>query len=62
MAFSRIGEQGRGLGLENDVEKRHISNSLQFAEHFVRRATKEMIGLFPEIKDITLISDNPICK
>ena len=48
LGFYRTGEGDRGRGLENEVEKGYIEWALTSAKFFVRRASKEMIKLFPD--------------
>lgn len=47
LSFYRMADQDRGRGLENSVEKSYIAAYITFAEKFIRRATAEMIVLFP---------------
>jgi hypothetical protein len=48
LGFYRTGEDNRGRGLENRVEKNYICSMLSIARFFVRRATREMVELFPD--------------
>ena len=48
LGFYRTGEKNRGRGLENGVEKGYIEWMLSYATYFVRRASKEMVVLFPD--------------
>jgi hypothetical protein len=48
LGFYRTGEGGRGRGLENEVEKGYIESMLRLAQSFVRKATKEIVVLFPD--------------
>jgi hypothetical protein len=50
MAFYRTGRHNRGRGLENVVEKKYIAMALDYAGEYVLRATREMVGLFPDLK------------
>jgi hypothetical protein len=47
MSFYRTGDKNRGRGLENEIERDYICWIVDFTESFVRRATKEIIELFP---------------
>jgi hypothetical protein len=49
LAFYRMPEREQGRGLESDWEKGMISIALEFAVDALRRATKDMYRLFPDI-------------
>jgi hypothetical protein len=49
VSFYRMADQNRGRGLENTVEKGYIATTLSFAKEAIRRATKEMVAIFPDI-------------
>jgi hypothetical protein len=51
MSFYRMGEQDRGRGLENQVERDYICLSLEFAGHFLRRGIQDLVSLFPSAKE-----------
>jgi hypothetical protein len=53
MSFYRMGEQDRGRGLENQVERDYICLALEFAGHFLRRAIQDLVSLFPSAKENT---------
>jgi len=47
LGFYRIGSENRGRGLENTVDRAYICGCLETSAFFVRRAAKEMVGMFP---------------
>ncbi|MHB8483392.1 MAG: DUF5677 domain-containing protein [Nitrospiria bacterium] len=47
LGFYRTGVDNRGRGLENRVEKNYICSMFSISSFFVRRATNEMVDLFP---------------
>jgi hypothetical protein len=49
VAFYRMAEREQGRGVESDWEKRNIAGALVFSLEPVRRATAEMLRLFPDI-------------
>lgn len=55
LSFYRIGDQNRGRGLENQIEKNYICFTLEYLCEFLLRAVHEMIVLFPG-------SDNTLSK
>ena len=48
LSFYRMAESGRGREVENDVDKGYIAVALQLAEKFMKRASEEMLRIFPD--------------
>jgi len=48
LAYYKTGENNRGRGEENDVDKHYIATAVDLACDFVLRANADMGGLFPE--------------
>lgn len=51
LGFYRLGEGGRGRGLENDVDRSYITGCIELCGLFLERAQKEMLELFPNAED-----------
>lgn len=51
LSFYRIGEEDRGRGLENHIDKSYICITLELLDNFLTRATREMGALFPGSSD-----------
>lgn len=49
LAFYRMSERDQGRGVKSEWEARYIANGLEFAEDSLRRATHDMLKLFPDI-------------
>ena len=49
MAFMRMESEGRGTGAENDTDRFYIFFSLSYCLKLVKRATKRMVELYPEL-------------
>ncbi len=47
LAFFPIGQNNRGLGMENDIDRCYISFCINSVAKFIRRSSCEMIDLFP---------------
>jgi hypothetical protein len=52
VAFYRMGEREQGRGVESDWEKNNIAMVLEFAARPIKRATREMRDLFPDLQII----------
>lgn len=48
LAYYRIGENNRGRGEENDIDKYYIATAVDLACDFILRASADMEALFPE--------------
>lgn len=46
LAFYRMVDQGRGRGVENEVDKGYVAGAIDFASEVVSRATAEIRGAF----------------
>ena len=51
LAFHRMLMDGRGTGVENDIEKVWTSTTLDYLQGFLARAATQMLGLFPDVPD-----------
>lgn len=49
LGFYRMAERNQGRGIESDTEKGYIGLALEVAEATLRRATAEMLTVFPDI-------------
>ena len=49
LSFSRMGEREQGRGTESEIEKGYIIMALAIAEDALKRATKDMVAIFPDI-------------
>ena len=52
-SFYRVTESKRGRGIENEVEKGYIAQTLEYLEKFIQRAIKDMLTLFPDMAPST---------
>ena len=48
LAFYRMAERDQGRGIESEWEKESFASALDFAEDVVNRATRDMLGMFPD--------------
>lgn len=58
-SFHRMVVDGRGDGVENDVEKLWITESLSYLSNFLARSLTQMLQLFPDIQDPRLVTREP---
>jgi hypothetical protein len=49
MSYYRMAEQGRGVGLENPVEKGYILSAVAASTEFIEEATAGVRRVFPDI-------------
>ena len=49
MAFYGMIDSNRGRGIENDIEKYYIAMVIEWISDYLRKATKELIELFPDV-------------
>jgi hypothetical protein len=50
MSFSRMVEQGKGMGVESEIEVGYSANAIEFSIIYFLEATKQMLEIFPDIK------------
>jgi len=49
LSFYRMAEQGRGAGVENEVEKEYIGGALEYCTNTLKRCTDDMRKVFADI-------------
>jgi hypothetical protein len=60
LAFSRMADGDRGRGVESDYEKGRIGLALELADGYLRRATAEVLTIFPDARLATSLREQEL--